>query len=53
MRVALIFAATLLCACPPLEEDPPCGPCRIRCDQDWGDSCEECRAENCPDMSEE
>jgi hypothetical protein len=52
VRAALIAAALALTACPPLDDELPCSPCRMRCDQDFGDSCEECRSENCPDMEE-
>lgn len=48
MLVALIASA---CLVPEAEEPVPCTPCRFKCDQDFGDSCKACRAENCPDMA--
>lgn len=32
---------------------PPCSPCKMKCEQDLGDGCEDCRAENCPDLEAE
>jgi hypothetical protein len=49
----MAIGALLLTACPVTVIDSgPCRVCRHDCD-DSPDWCEECRAENCPDMGEE
>ncbi|MGK3981267.1 hypothetical protein WMF38_57250 [Sorangium sp. So ce118] len=54
MRPLLMAAALLtLPACPfTVTESLPCSPCKMKCEQDFGDSCDNCRAENCPDMGD-
>lgn len=48
MKTMMAIDALLASAClvPEAEEPVPCTPCRFKCDQDFGDSCKACRAEN-------
>jgi hypothetical protein len=48
----MAVGALLLAGCPlTVIDSGPCRTCRIDCD-DGPDVCDECRAENCPDMEE-